>query len=298
MAADHADPGRGDVGLVELHLESEPLQHRLLRGVLPLVARSRGMQVGDGLADVRDLIRQPARRVVAPLVVVPLDAQVGGRLGIPLGTLVHVGVGNGVDRATRMGSPAPAGLPKRSAMRLSVNRPRMRPAGVSVSHVYVGNPHLVPRKLPGYSDRKLGTALTRPGGPSAGNRSEPASAATAAEHAAEDVQDRGLVGLGRLGRRRIGRAGRLVSAAPPRPSILPRMSVSTLAPLPPEAPAISGPSRSPYLPPATCFDRYASTIGARIGSSFIRSPDRRPGCRRPRRRGSGPPGRYSGRRCC
>ena len=48
--------------------------------------------------------------------------------------------------------------------------------------------------------------------------------------------------------------------------------MSTFAPPPPAAPAISGPSRSPYLPPATFFDRYASTIGARIGSSrFIRS---------------------------
>ena len=66
LAADHADPGRGDVRLVELDLQAEPLQHRLLRGVLPLVARSRGVQVGDGLADVRDLIRHAARRVVAP----------------------------------------------------------------------------------------------------------------------------------------------------------------------------------------------------------------------------------------
>ena len=70
LAADHAHPGRRDVGLVELDLQAQPLQHRLLRGVLPLIAGRGGVQGRDGPADVRDLIGQPAGRVVAPRVVV------------------------------------------------------------------------------------------------------------------------------------------------------------------------------------------------------------------------------------
>ena len=200
-------------------------------------------------------------------------------------------------------------------MRLSVNRPRMRPAGVSVSHVR-GKRALYSRvravrrrgsrgSPPSHQRKSLGTATGNwvQRDPWRASRSResvgPASAAAAAEHPGEDVEDRGFVGLDSA--RSASDRERWPAGSRPRrrgPACLPRMSVSTLAPLPPEAPAISGPSRSPYLPPATFFDRYASTIGARIGSSFWIRPLTAGLAADDCRRGSAPPGRCSGRRCC
>ena len=114
LPADHADPGRGDVRLVELDLQAEPLQHGLLRGVLALVARRGGVQRGDGAAQVGGLVGEAVGGVVAPGVVVAGDPEVGRGLRVALHALVHERVGDGIDRP---GSSSIAGL---AGMSLSV----------------------------------------------------------------------------------------------------------------------------------------------------------------------------------
>ena len=100
-AGDDADPGRADVCLVELHLQSQPLQHGLLGHVLAVVGGIGGTQSGDRAAGVRDLLVQPVRRVITPFMIMAFDAEIGGNLGISRHAFVNVAIGDRIDSTSR-----------------------------------------------------------------------------------------------------------------------------------------------------------------------------------------------------
>lgn len=155
---DHADPAGGDVRVEELDLETEALQHRFLGDRLPGVDRRRGMQVGDGLADMGDPLNVTVRRVVAPLTVAARHTEIGRQLGITLGAVGDITVRDGIDLA-RCGWIR-FGL----ASRLIAHPMRItaRPSALRQAQGALGTAGVAPSSGPGMDARADRTGIGRP----------------------------------------------------------------------------------------------------------------------------------------
>ena len=92
------------MGVVQLDVQAQPLQHGFLRAVLPLIAGRGGVQRRDGGPDVPDTVGQTARGVVAPGVVAIANPKEGCDLGITRDALIDVAIRDRIDAGEASGN--------------------------------------------------------------------------------------------------------------------------------------------------------------------------------------------------